>query len=132
LVRSRFKEEVEDKESEAKRSKWGGPTMRETIELMKNFRRNESWRDGVEGWGEKVKQATLAAAKASLDLRLERAKPRLRAPRRLMIEVLTNRPVEDRIVDRWKMMRIDVKPTYTMDEVYHKVQSRWKDRWKVE
>jgi hypothetical protein len=106
--------------------------MREMIEMMKRYMRNESWKEEMESWKETMRQATTAAAKASFDLRLEHAKPRLTTPRRLLIEVFTNRPVEDRIADRWKTMRIDVKPSYTMKEVYHKVGTRWKDRWKVE
>jgi hypothetical protein len=79
-----------------------------------------------------MRKATLAAAHASFELRSQHARPRLKAPRRLLIEVFTNRPVQDRISDEWKLMKIEVRPQYTMKEVYHKVRSRWKDRWKIE
>jgi hypothetical protein len=108
-----------------------GPTMGETIELMKKCKSNEPWKEEMENWTGKMKQAKLAACKASFDLRLEHAKPRLKAARRLTIEVFTNRPGEDQIADRWKMM-IKVKPSYTIKEVYQKVKTRWKDRWKIE
>jgi hypothetical protein len=40
--------------------------------------------------------------------------------------------VDDQIANEWKLMKIEVGPRYTMNEIYHKVRSRWKDRWKID
>jgi hypothetical protein len=53
-------------------------------------------------------------------------------PRRLLIEVFTNRPKGHPIVESWKVMKIEVRLEFTVEEIYHKVRSRWKDRWKLE
>jgi hypothetical protein len=86
----------------------------------------------VEEWVPRLRQEKIEAAKRDLYLRLQHAKPRLKVPRRLWIEVLTNRPADDPIVNEWKPMKIEMGPKYTMNEVYHKVRSRWKDRWKID
>lgn len=93
---------------------------------------NMNWRQEVESWGPRLKQEQIEAARKGLDLRLQHAKPRLKAPRRLRIEVFTNRPINDPVANEWKMMKIEAGPRYTMNEIYHKVRSRWKDKWKVD
>jgi hypothetical protein len=40
--------------------------------------------------------------------------------------------VDDPIANEWKLKKIEVGPRYTVNEIYHKVRSRWKDRWKID
>jgi hypothetical protein len=106
--------------------------MGETVETLRSVKKvNTNWRKEVESWEPRLKQGTIEATRKDLDLRLQHAKPILKAPRRLWMEGFTNRPVDDQIVNEWKLMKIEVGPKYTMDEIYHKVRSRWKDRWEI-
>jgi hypothetical protein len=78
----------------------------------------------VEDWSQRLRQEKTDAVRKDFDLRLRHSKPRLKAPRRLWIELFTNRPVDDPVVNMWKLMKIEAGPKYTMNEIYHKVRSR--------
>jgi hypothetical protein len=107
--------------------------MKETIDLLGRARKwDGSWRQKAENWVQVMEEATKAAAHANFDMIMQHARPRLKAPRKLLIEVFTNKPARDRITDEWKLMRIEVSPRYTMQDIYHKARSRWKERWKIE
>jgi hypothetical protein len=125
-VRSRFKELPSNYEEE--QAKKRRLTMGETIDLLRKAKRRKvDWAQETEGWMSRLDEELMETLKKSQDLRLRLTKPRLKAPRRLWIEVWTN-PV----VNRWKQMKIEVGPRCAMEEVYRKVRSRRKDRWKVQ
>jgi hypothetical protein len=126
LIHSRFKE-TEDEAEEMKEV-----TRKEMIEVLRKLKNGDSnWSEGTEDWEARMKQGTAEAIIKMKKAGLRYAKPRLKAPGRLWIEVITNRPIKSRITKRWKVMRIEVEPVYKIEEIYHKVKSRWKDRWKV-
>jgi hypothetical protein len=128
MIRSRFKEEqLRDDEILTK------VTKRERIDEMRTFKSGkESWRQTAESWHQRLMWGYREADRAGQKFRLQHARPRLKAPRRLWIQVFTNRPIEDTMANEWKLMKIEVGPKYTLQEIYHKVRSRWKDRWKVD
>jgi hypothetical protein len=102
--------------------------MGETIGRLRAAKKGgKEWIKETDGWFERLFMELRDATRKNDDLRLKHAKPRLKAPRGLWIEVLTNRPVEDLTLNRWGQMKIEVGPRYTMKEIYQKVRSRWKD-----
>jgi hypothetical protein len=92
LVRSRFKEEdLCDEEERTTRLKL---TMGETIEMLRSVKKgNTNWRQEVESWIPRLQQENIDAMRESRDLRLQHAKPRLKAPRRLRLKCLR--------IDQW-------------------------------
>jgi hypothetical protein len=129
LVRSRFKEPEEKQTQEEE----PGLTMKEAIDLCRKAKRHKvDWKEETGRWKAQLDRELKEAFKRTIELKADHERPRLKAPRRLWIEVWTNRPVEHSIVDRWKKMRIPVMPQYTIQEIYQEVRTRWKDRWKVD
>jgi hypothetical protein len=105
----------------------------ETVHLMKEAKRkNTAWRAKLEGWKQEMQEAMRKTTRDDLDRKEQYARQRSKAPRRLKIEVLTNNPVQDPVLDDWKIMKILASPRYTLEDVCHKVRSRLKDRWKIE
>jgi hypothetical protein len=92
LVRSKFKEE--DYKEESQDTKPQALTIGETIEMLRSVKRgNTAWRQEAEEWVPRLNQGRMETARKSLDLRLRHARPRLKSPRRLWIEVIPT--------DRW-------------------------------
>jgi hypothetical protein len=125
MIRSRFKEDQPEEASPVKL------TVKELVEVFRRVKEGGSWNQEVEDLDLKIAWECRVASREGTSVRLRQSKPRLKAPRRLWVEVVTNRPVEDAITDEWKLMKIEVGPKYTLQEIHHKVRTRWKDRWKV-
>jgi hypothetical protein len=129
LIRSRFKADSPLEQREGMHR----VNLQEMIDTLRKHKKgSDMWKEKAQSWEIRLEQEPKEAMEERIRLRLQHARPRLKAPRRLWIEVLTNRPVKHRVIDRWKTMSIEVDPRYTAEEICHKVRSRWKDRWKVE
>jgi hypothetical protein len=120
LIRARFKEGPQQREQLGTEK----VSSKEMIEVISQCKRGDGmWKQKMKTWEARLEQDNREAIHRYIGFRLQRAKPRLRAPRRLWIEVVTNLPVEHRVIDRWKRMKIEVGPTYTMEEIYYKLRS---------
>jgi hypothetical protein len=127
LVRSRFREEDCQEESGTVRAVFKKAEMLQVRKAAKE--EDEAWRQRVE---ERIPDIKGRMRQEWFKYAQKRQKPRLKKPRRLVAEVLTNRPMNDGIVEEWKKMKIEVSPRYTLEEVYQKVRSRWREKWQLE
>jgi hypothetical protein len=94
--------------------------------------RDETWKQQAESWAKDMKEAEQQEWEEYVQRRRKYGKPRLKGPRRLVIDALANRPADDKVVDKWKIMKIEVTTRYTLADVYYKVRMRWCGRWKFE
>jgi hypothetical protein len=115
------------------KNKWGAPKKRETIETRKQGRgKDDAWKQQAGDWVQRMKEAMEVSWWECIQKRQAYGGPRLEPPRRVLVNVLTNRPADDGIVEEWKTMKIEVTPRYTLEEVYHKTRTRRKERWQPE
>jgi hypothetical protein len=99
---------------------------------MKKARtKGDAWRETAETWLQETGEAMEKAYGEYFKKKHKYARPRLKPPERLTVQVFTNCPVIDRIADEWKLMKIWVRPKYTLEEIYHKARVRWKERWGI-